>query len=149
MAENQETKSLFERLGGYPTLQKVHKIFYDKVYAHSWIGRYFADVKQEVIESQQTDFMAQVMGGPEKYLGKYPIPAHKHMMITEELFEVRTQLLIEAMNEAGVPKNLQEAWMKFDTAFKKGIVKSKIEDCQKRYNTDEIVNFPNPSKKVA
>ena len=116
-------ENLFEMIGGRPTLDKVHKIFYDKIYAHPWIGRFFEGIQQDIIEVQQSDFMSQIMGGPSNYCGKLPVPAHRHMMITEELFDVRTQLLKDAMNEAGVSAENQMLWMKIDQAFKKGIVK--------------------------
>ncbi len=142
-------ENLFEMIGGRPTLDKVHKIFYDKIYAHPWIGRFFEGIQQDVIEVQQSDFMSQIMGGPSNYCGKLPVPAHRHMMITEELFDVRTQLLKDAMNEAGVSAENQMLWMKIDQAFKKGIVKKDISDCTLRFNTDEIIQFPNPQKKTA
>lgn len=148
MTEGKE-QTLYERLGGTPVLKRVHKIFYDKVYKHPWIGEYFKDVKQDLIENQQTDFMAAAMGGPERYSGKLPIPAHKHMYIPEELFTLRHQLLKESLEEAGVSRDLTERWLIIDGAFKKGIVKRSLADCEKRFATDEIMSFPNPEKKAA
>lgn len=142
-------ENLFEMIGGRPTLDKVHKIFYDKIYAHPWIGRYFEGIQQDIIEVQQSDFMSQIMGGPANYCGKLPVPAHRHMMITEELFDLRTQLLKDAMTEAGVSAENQQLWMKIDQAFKKSIVKKDLSDCSLRFNTDEIIQFPNPQKKTA
>ncbi|MDH3327283.1 MAG: group 1 truncated hemoglobin, partial [Gammaproteobacteria bacterium] len=75
-------KTLYERLGGVETLEKVHKIFYDKAYKHPWLRLYFTDKLQQVLEEQQTDFMTQLMGGPKKYGGKTPKMAHQHMNIT-------------------------------------------------------------------
>ncbi len=141
--------NLFDLIGGRPTLEKVHKIFYDKIYAHPWIGRYFEGIQQDVIEVQQSDFMSQIMGGPSNFCGKLPVPAHRHMMISEELFDVRTQLLVDSMTEAQVSPENQMLWLKLDQAFKKGIVKNSLGDCTLRFNTDEIVNFPNPHKKSA
>jgi hemoglobin len=141
--------TIFDLIGGRPTLEKVHKIFYDKIYAHPWIGQYFKEIQQDIIEIQQSDFMSQAMGGPAIYCGKLPIPAHKHMFITDELFEIRTQLLKESLNEAKVDENGQSAWLKIDQAFKKGICKQSKSDCTLRFNTDEIIDFPNPEKKTA
>jgi len=140
---------LYDLIGGRSTLDKVHKIFYDKIYADPWIGQFFKEIKQEIIETQQSDFMAQAMGGPAMYLGKLPIPAHRHMFITEELFELRTKYLKESLLEANVEARYQEQWLKIDNAFKKGIVKSSRADCTLRFNTDEILDFPNPSKRAA
>ena len=149
MSIGTEAKTLYDLLGQRPTLERVHKIFYDKIYADSWLGLFFKEIKQQLIEDQQTDFMTQAMGGPEKYLGKFPIPAHKHMFITEELFAHRHQLLQEALIEAGVPKNLQERWLKIDGAFKTALLKKSLSDCEKRYHTDEILSFPDPRKRAA
>lgn len=142
-------ENFFDLIGGRATLEKVHKIFYDKVYADSWIGLYFNGIDQQVIETQQSDFMSQAMGGPAIYCGKLPVPAHRHMFISEELFNLRTALLIESLNETNVSKEHQEQWLKIDQAFNKAIVKKDISECSLRFNTDEIINYPNPLKKIA
>ena len=145
----EKTKSLFDRIGGRSTLEKIHKIFYDKIYAHPWIGQYFNEIQQDIIEIQQTDFMSQAMGGPAIYCGKLPIAAHKHMFINLELFELRSQLLQDSIREVGLKKEEEEAWMKIDQAFKKGIIKNSLSDCQLRFKSDEIVNVLNPDKKAS
>lgn len=139
----------FELLGGKEMLKKVSKIFYDKIYEHEWIGLYFEDVSQEIIESQQVDFMSASLGGPKEYCGKMPIPTHKNMYITPDLFELRQELLNEALNEAKASEELKEKWLRIDEAFKGGIVKSSMSDCEKRFFTDEILHFPNPLKKAS
>lgn len=139
----------FEQLGGREILMKISKCFYDKIYKDDWIGQYFKDVPQEVIESQQVDFMTASLGGPKIYLGKLPVPAHKHMMITEELFVYREELLDQALDECGASDALKYRWKKIDQAFKNSLVKNSIDDCQKRFNTDEIVFFEKPYKKAS
>lgn len=142
-------KSLYDSIGGKPTIEKVHKVFYDKIYKHPWIGQFFKNVPQKVIEQQQTDFMSDLMGGPSNYCGKLPVPAHKHMYIDEELFQVRSDILKESLVECGISKECIEAWLKLDGAFKKGILKKSISECEKRFPTDEILFFKNPNKKQA
>ena len=144
------SESLFDRLGGRPTLEKVHKIFYDKVYAHPWIGQFFQGIDQKHIEDQQTDFMTESFGGPNGiYFGKLPYVAHRHMFINQELFDLRRELLKESLVEAQVPEELMAAWLKIDGAFKMGIVKDSLEDCEKRYQSEDIIVIPNPEKKAA
>jgi len=46
--------SLFELIGGLPKLERVHKRFYDKVYAHAWLGCFFAGHDQKAIELRQS-----------------------------------------------------------------------------------------------
>lgn len=131
----------FEKLGGKEILQKVAKSFYDKVYEHPWIGKFFQHIEQEIIESQQVDFMTSALGGPKVYCGRLPIPTHKNMLISPELFELRHKLLLEALHEAKASDDLIVKWTKIDAAFKDGIVKSNISECEKRFFTDDILDF--------
>lgn len=139
-----DKRPLYDELGGRPTLERVHKIFYDKIYADVWIGQFFKHVSQDIIERQQTDFMAQAMGGPDEYCGAFPIPAHKHMNIPEDLFEHRHALLKASLDEAMVPTNLAQQWLRIDAAFRNGLVKQSLADCKPRFPTDTILDFPNP-----
>lgn len=136
--------SLYDQLGGRVTLERVHVIFYDKLYAHPWLGGFFAKIARDVIETQQTDFMAQTMGGPAMYCGKFPIPAHKHMFITEEMFDIRHTLLAESLQEAGVPAALAASWLAVDAAFKGKLVKKSPSECEGRFKTDSIMVIPRP-----
>jgi hemoglobin len=120
-------KTLYEAAGGLPTLQKVHKIFYDKVYAHDWLKLFFAGHDQKAIEDRQTSFMAEKMGGPDPYPGKEIRMVHEAMYITPELFEIRMQLLDAALQEAGVDARSRERWLKIDAAFRKHVVKDSVE----------------------
>ncbi len=138
-------KTLFKRLGGKATLERVHKTFYDLAYAHPWLRKYFTDKPQEVLEQQQTDFMSYLMGGPNLYTGKTPKMAHQHMVITDELFEVRRQLLSEAIKQEGISDDLREEWLAADSALKRSISKKTAGDCQRAYATQEILDFKNPA----
>ncbi len=121
-------QSLLEAVGGYPTLEKVHKIFYDKVYAHPWLGKFFEGHDQTSIEKRQSAFMAEKMGGPKEYMGKQPYMAHRNMYITDELFDLRQAILRESLEEFGLDEALIERWLKIDGAFRKQIVKPSMED---------------------
>lgn len=137
-------KKLFDEIGGLETLQKVHKIFYDKVYAHDWLKPFFKDHNQSLIENQQTAFMGEKMGGKISYVGKPPHYAHVHMYITDELFQIRQQLLEESLTEAGVTPEHIQRWLKIDGAFKHHIVKDSLESFYEEYTFKRriIVNRP-------
>ena len=137
-------KTLYERLGGKPTYLKVHRIFYDKAYADPWLREYFTDKPQETLESQQTDFMIQLMGGPKAYGGKTPLFAHQHMVISEELFEHRTQLLSDSIKEAGINDELRAAWLAADASLKRALVKKSKAECKTAYPTQPILDFAKP-----
>lgn len=141
----ENTPGQFEQIGGRPMLEKVAKIFYDKIYDHPWIGKFFLNIDQAVIEEQQVDFMSMALGGPRVYLGKLPIPAHKHMLISHELFDLRSKLLNEALTEAGASTELIQRWNKIDEAFRGKLVKENRNQCEKRYKTDTILDFKKPA----
>lgn len=124
---DRETTSLFDQLGGLPALQRVHRIFYDKLYAHPWLKHFFAGHNQQAIEDRQSAFMATKMGGKVNYWGKQPRMAHRHMYITEELFNLRHELLRRSLDEAGIARPLAQRWLRIDAAFKHQIVKESIE----------------------
>ena len=141
----EEDSGLFEQIGGRPTLERVHKIFYDKFYAHPWLKHFFRDIKQEDIEKQSTDFMTSCMGGGKIYSGRLPANAHKHLYITKEIFEIRHNMLRDSIREFGLAEDLMERWLRIDRAFEKSTVKTDVGQCQKRFFTDEIIVIPKPA----
>ena len=134
-------KTLYDRLGGKPTFIKVHKLFYDKAYADPWLSKFFTDKPQEVLENQQTDFMVQLMGGPKAYGGKSPKSAHQHMVITDELFELRAQMLSDSIKECGLSDALREEWLDADRTFKRALEKKSEAECTIAYPNQPILNF--------
>jgi len=135
-------KTLYDRLGGRATFERVHKIFYDRAYVHEWLGKYFVGKPQANLENQQTDFMIQLMGGPKVYGGKAPKFAHQHMMISDELFELRALMLSDAIRDAGIADDLRKEWLAADAALKKSIVKKSVAECTVAYATQPILDFP-------
>ncbi len=141
--------TIFEKVGGRPTLEKVRKVFYDKVYEHEWLGLFFKEIDQVHIENQQTDFMTKALGGPALYSGRLPIPAHKHMFIPDDLFKLRHEILKASLIECKVEEECIAAWLKIDKAFQSGITKKSPSDCEKRFFTDDLIIIKNPSKKAS
>lgn len=134
----------FESMGGRKILIEINKVFYDKVYAHPWLKSYFQAVPQQHIEDQQIDFMQKVLGGHNVYVGKTPPATHNHMFISDELFDVRKQLLIEAFRESNANADLVEKWLAMDESFRRFITNKSPAECKPRFKTDPILNFSKP-----
>jgi len=137
-------KSFFDETGGWPTLDKVHKVFYDKVYVHPWMKQFFLGVEQKRIEQQQSNFMAAIFGGPKRYVGNSPKSAHLRMFITQELMDIRTQLLEESLLECRVSAPNRMIWLSKDKNFHSTILKKGHDEVVKRYATEEVLIIPRP-----
>lgn len=138
------TSPQLEEMGGWETLERVHKILYDKLFTHPWLKGFFAGKSQEHLENQQTDFMASMFGVKDAYSGRFPIDAHCHMFITDEVFMVRHQLLHQSLMQAGVSEENLRRWLEKDASFQHSMVKTSVDECKKRYNTDTIIVVPEP-----
>ncbi len=134
----------FEKMGGRDALIRINKIFYDKVYEHPWLKLYFEAVPQEHIEGQQVDFMQRALGGENLYVGKTPPNAHGHVFITNELFDLRTDLLVASFEEANTHPELIRRWLALDETFRSRLVKTAISECAGRFTTDPVLAFPDP-----
>lgn len=125
-------------------MEKVHKLFYDKVFAEPSLKPFFEGTDRQVIESQQTDFTASQMGGGIVFSGKTPQSCHQHMFITQEHFGLRNSFLRKTLQEFGLADDLVERWLGLSETFAKKIVKSDISECKTRYKTEKIITAPLP-----
>ncbi|PCI43962.1 MAG: group 1 truncated hemoglobin [Proteobacteria bacterium] len=138
-------QSLFDAIGGIEVMEHVHTVFYDKVYAHPWLGNFFMGHDQKAIELRQTQFMAEKMGSEKPYPGRELPLAHRRMYITKELLETRKGLLREALEEEGLSEALILRWLKIDGAFWGKIKNKSLEEFRKidlKYELPLIVERP-------
>lgn len=136
---------IYDILKDKSIFRTVNQAFYDKVYDHERLSKFFRGVTKEHIINQQTDFIIAATGGPKNYSGRLPYNAHPHMFITDEIFDLRSSFLAEALEETAAPPVLKEAWLRIDSSFRHVIVKQSIEQCSKRWVTDEILAFEVPA----
>ncbi len=139
-----DPRNYLEELGGRECLERVHTIFYDKLFAHPWLGKFFEGKKRWLLEEQQTEFLMGVFGGPRIYGGRGPLEAHQHMFITEEIFGIRHEILQESLIQAKVPDHLQERWLRADQSMRRSVVKETTDQCRGRYNNEAIMVIAKP-----
>lgn len=98
--------------------------FYSRVFEDARLSPFFHGVtKQRVIEKQYS-FMHQLFTGERVYFGDRPRNAHHWMVISDELFDYREDLLADCLRRGGLPEHLVSRWRAADEIFRKQIVKS-------------------------
>jgi hemoglobin len=131
--------SLYDRVGGRPTLERVHALLYSRIYADPVLKQFFKDVPRDRQEKQLTDFMSGALGGPKAYVGKHPRQAHTHLYITPEMFDTRHHMLAQSLIDAKVPHTFHDEWLRTDRAFRRMLVKGSVQECTPRFNGEAII----------
>lgn len=122
----------------------MHRLLYTKLFANTWLSGYFVRSHREIVQSQQTDFWAQLMGGPKLYGGRSLRDAHVPLFLPAEVVAIRHRLLEEPLIEAGVAPELREKWLASDVSFERAIVNKSPDECHGRYRTEEVIVVPRP-----
>src|SRR5262245_65873336 len=104
----EEMKSLYEHAGGEEALHRVEEVFYSKVLADPVLGTLFTERRPHHVD-RLTAFTAESFGGPERFTREvgfqHIIDIHRHLKITDEQRERFVALYLEAVDEAGLPKD--------------------------------------------
>ena len=120
---------LLEEIGGPDVVTRIHRRFYDVIFDEPWLGQFFSGRSKEQLIEKQTQFMVGAFGGPNAYMGDTPAFVHMHMYITDEMADLREEILKKAILDEGLDEGIAERWLKVDHAFREGIVKKSIDEC--------------------
>jgi len=120
---------LFNEIGGTKVIQRVHARFYDQMFDHPWLGRFFYGKNKEALIAKQTRFMVAAFGGPNEYVGEPPALAHMHMYITEEMALERERVLRHSILAEGLNVATAQRWLKIDRSFWPAINKNSTDEC--------------------
>ena len=101
------TPTLYEWLGGMPTLTQLTTIFYSRVPADPMLGPVFARMSSEHPQ-HVAEFLAEVLGGPTTYSaerGGHPNMIRHHLgrALTQAQRRRWIELLLECGDELGLP----------------------------------------------
>lgn len=94
--------SLYDQLGGQPAIEKIVDNFIDEISFDPQIVAHFKDTNIDRFRTKLIEQLCKVSGGPCQYTGDSMEQVHRKMNITEAEFNRTVDLLIDAMNKAGV-----------------------------------------------
>jgi hemoglobin len=96
-------KSLYERLGGLPAIQKVVDDFVANVAADGRINRRFMGTDVALLKKHLVDQICEASGGPCKYTGRSMKDAHRGLRITEPEFNALVEDVVKTLDKFQVP----------------------------------------------
>lgn len=94
--------SLFEKYGGFETVQKIVIDFYREILSRDSLAPYFENVNLERLIDHQTRFVSHLLGGPANYQGKTLQAAHAQLKISGAAFDEVASILALVLEDAGV-----------------------------------------------
>lgn len=101
------SSSLYDELGGMPAIEKITDNFIEEISFDQHIMQHFKDSDIDRFRSKLIEQLCVESGGPCEYTGDSMVEVHTGMNISEAEFNRTVDLLINAMNKAGIPHTAQ------------------------------------------
>ncbi len=145
MSTENEEMTLFERLGGAPSIEAVVDEFYRRVPADPLLAEFFVGVDMAKLRNQQIAFFTQATGGPQIYKGADMKRAHAHLKIKEMHFNKVAMHLIETLRHFEVPQEMIDEVIALVAPLAKEIIQT-VEEPKKETIMTETTPKSTPPK---
>ncbi|MCU0267089.1 MAG: group 1 truncated hemoglobin [Acidimicrobiales bacterium] len=97
-------QSLYDRIGGEATIDRVVDDFYGRVLSDPVLGSYFHDARMERLRRMQKELFTQALGGAPHYSGMDLTDAHRGRGISPAEVSRFTEHLLETLEEVGLAR---------------------------------------------
>ncbi|MGB6300340.1 MAG: group 1 truncated hemoglobin [Rivularia sp. (in: cyanobacteria)] len=94
--------TLYEKIGGQPTIEKVVDDFHNRILADSSLSGFFANTDMKQQRDRQVGFFSLILGGPKDYKGRSMDQTHTGMGLEQSHFDAITKHLSNSMTSSGV-----------------------------------------------
>lgn len=116
---------IWKALDNGKKLNTILNDFYTIVYDDERLSPFFAGItKQRSIEKVYL-FMRQILTGEKVFIGDRPRNAHHWMVISNDLFDYREEIMADCLRKNNIPENIVKRWRAIEEAFRPDIVKDK------------------------
>lgn len=99
--------TLYEALGGAKGVEHIVDNFIVEIGYSPTISKHFEKTDLAHFREKQIEHICEVSDGPCQYSGDSMLQSHKNQHITEAEFNQTVDLLINAMNKAGIAQTAQ------------------------------------------
>ena len=97
-------KTLYEKIGGESTIEKLVGAFYQSVLSDPLLQPFFEGIAIEKLQQMQKAFFTLALGGPEPVQNISLYEAHRDRGITRNHLTRFTEHLIKTLEEIGIPE---------------------------------------------
>lgn len=98
--------------------------FYTRVYADDRLASFFEGVTRQRLIEKQFLFTRQILTGEKIYFGDQPRNLHHWMVISDDLFDYRSNIMRSCLRDAGVPEPMVQRFMEIEEYYRHDIVKT-------------------------
>ncbi len=116
---------MWAALGEGKLMEAILTDFYTRVFDDPVLSPYFQGVTKQRLIEKVYSFLRQVFTGEKMYFGDRPRNAHHWMVIPDEVFDYRENLMTTVIREHGLAEHLIERWRAIEESYRGDIVKYK------------------------
>jgi hemoglobin len=124
MANSQEKKSLYTRLGGYDAIAAVVDDFIGRLVADKRFSKFFVGHSEDSLKKTRMhviDQLCAAAGGPCLYIGRDMKTSHHGLGITSDDWDASAKHLVESLDKFKVPQAEKDELLAFVGTLKKDI----------------------------
>ena len=118
----EDTKSLYDRLGGKGAITAVVDMFVNRLVADPRVKARFASADVNRFKMLNTELVCQATGGPCQYSGRDMKNTHNGMRISQKEFDITAGHLKATLKKFKVPKRERKELMGIIGSLQKDIV---------------------------
>lgn len=116
---------LWQALDNGTLLPGILKVFYHRVFRDPQLAPYFEGVTESRLVEKQYNFLHQAISGEKVYFGERPRNSHHWMVVSDELFDHRADILRTVLEEFSLPEPIIEKVLDIEELYRQDIVKEK------------------------
>ena len=108
VAPAEATVNIYQAIGGRAAVTAAVDGLYGRIIADPVLGRFFPQGVAAKHRAYVVTILGEALDGPERYRGPDLVQAHRGLGITDADFDRTAALLIETLDDLGVPGHLAD-----------------------------------------
>ena len=114
--------TLYEQLGGQPTLKAILEDFYDRIFDDIMIGYLFQNQDKARLVDREVEWTGKLLGADISYRGRSMREVHRDHRILKGHFERRFRLLENTLADHNVPVEVQAVWLAHTRSLERAVL---------------------------